>query len=113
VTIRATDPGRSNGTEGWHEEDARHLAGACGAATRGAGSARRKDKLAFWEDGGLPARPAAECALPAPRRTPGGHAAARRWENAVGGAPARSQSTTPPRGARGRLAGGAGVELAP
>ncbi len=87
--IRITDSGRSNGTEGWHEEAAWQLAGARGAAARGVdvGRVRRKDRLAFREDWkvdvGQSIRSMVEYVFSTFKRTLGGHVAARKWENAV------------------------------
>jgi len=56
----------------------------------GVGSVSRKKKATRRDDGkakvGQPVRPVAGCAIPASRRTLGGHVAARRRENAARGA---------------------------
>jgi len=87
--IRTADSGRSNGTEGWHEEAAWQLAGARGAAARGVdvGRVKRKDRLASRErwkaDVGQSIRSMVGHVFSTSRRTLGGHVAARKWENAV------------------------------
>jgi len=87
--IRITDSGRSNGTEGWHEETVWQFTGARGAAARGVdvGRVRRKDRLASREcwkvDVGQSIRSMVEYVFSTFKRTLGGHVAARKWENAV------------------------------
>jgi len=87
--IRTADSGRSNGTEGWHEEAVWQLAGARGAAARGVdvGRVKRKDRLASREcwkaDVGQSIRSMVEYVFSTFKRTLGGHVAARKWENAV------------------------------
>jgi len=109
---RTAGSGRSNGTEGWHEEAVWQLAGARGAAARGAdvGRARHKDRLALregWKAGaGQSIRPMAGCAFSTSRRTLGGHVAARKWENAARRSPARPRSAAPCWPRRGEPGGG-------
>ena len=91
--IRVTDSGRSNGTKGWGEESAWQLAGI-----RGPRAARRanldgltaEERSAHREDWkaevGHSTRSRSEYVFWSSRRTPGGHVAARKWENVVMGA---------------------------
>jgi len=87
--IKINDSGRSNGTEGWHEETAWQQAGVRGAAARGVDVSRisRKEKAARREDWkeevGQSVRSRIGHVFSAFKRMFGGHVAARKWENVV------------------------------
>jgi len=77
-----TDSGRFRGTEGWHEDAVWQFTGTRGAAARGVGCVKRKDRLAFregWKAGvSQSIRSMAGCVFSTFERTLGGHVAARK-----------------------------------